>query len=169
MLQAELADPSVLALGCRDADGRLLAAARAHVDPGRPAIAEIGRLTVVPDRQGEGLGSRLLAAIEDAMPATVTELQLFTGERSKAKPAAVRPTRISRGQSSADGGWLRAHSPQQTAPTHTRERSTSGPSDEGIAPHAAGVTQLDMTVICRSMVLRMHMRCPAVRAAPDCG
>lgn len=83
MLQAELADPSVLALGCRDADGRLLAAARVQVDPGHPAVAEIGRLTVVPDRQREGLGSLLLAAIEDAMPATVTELRLFTGERSK--------------------------------------------------------------------------------------
>jgi GNAT superfamily N-acetyltransferase len=46
-------------------------------------VAEVGRLTVVPDRQGEGLGSSLLAAVEGLLPATLTELRLFTGEFSE--------------------------------------------------------------------------------------
>jgi len=44
--------------------------------------AEVGRLTVVPDRQGQGLGSRLLRALEAELPANVLELRLFTGEHS---------------------------------------------------------------------------------------
>jgi len=44
--------------------------------------AEVGRLTVAPDRQGQRLGTRLLAAVEAELPAGVTELRLFTGERS---------------------------------------------------------------------------------------
>jgi GNAT superfamily N-acetyltransferase len=80
-LAAELADPAVLALGVRDDGGRLLAAVRARVDGG---VAHVGRLAVVPDRQGQGLGSGLLAAVEAALPADVPELRLFTGERSAA-------------------------------------------------------------------------------------
>jgi GNAT superfamily N-acetyltransferase len=80
---AELADPEVLALGWRNPSGRLVAAVRARVtttdDPG---VAEIGRLTVVPDQQGQGLGTRLLAAVEEQLPATVAALRLFTGEYS---------------------------------------------------------------------------------------
>ncbi|WP_217631258.1 GNAT family N-acetyltransferase [Modestobacter sp. DSM 44400] len=45
---------------------------------------EIGRLTVVPDRQGQGLGSQLLIAVEGRLPPTVRELRLFTGEHSEA-------------------------------------------------------------------------------------
>lgn len=82
-LAAELADPAVLALGWRDTNGRLVAAARAHVSGANPDIAKISRLTVAPDRQGQGLGTRLLAAIEAELPADVTELRLFTGERSE--------------------------------------------------------------------------------------
>jgi len=79
---AELADRQVLALGLRDANGRLVAAVRAHSAAGAPQVAEIGRLTVVPDRQGQRLGTRLLAAVEEQLPAIVTELRLFTGEYS---------------------------------------------------------------------------------------
>jgi len=82
-LAAELADPAVLALGWRDTHGRLVAAARARVTGARSDTAEIGRLTVAPDRQGQRLGTRLLAAIEDELPSSVTELRLFTGERSE--------------------------------------------------------------------------------------
>jgi GNAT superfamily N-acetyltransferase len=80
-LATELADPAVLALGVRDGGGRLLAAVRARVDG---AVAHVGRLSVVPDRQGQGLGSGLLTELEDALPAAVAELRLFTGERSAA-------------------------------------------------------------------------------------
>jgi ribosomal protein S18 acetylase RimI-like enzyme len=80
-LRAELGDPTVLALGVRDDGGRLLAAVRARVDG---AAAHVGRLAVVPDRQGQGLGSGLLTALEEALPREVAELRLFTGERSAA-------------------------------------------------------------------------------------
>jgi ribosomal protein S18 acetylase RimI-like enzyme len=45
-------------------------------------VAEVGRLTVVPDRQGQGLGTRLLLALEEQLPASVTELRLLTGKHS---------------------------------------------------------------------------------------
>jgi len=82
-LAAELADPQVRAAGWRDDRGRLVAAVRARVTQVSPGVAAVGRLTVVPDRQGQGLGSRLLAAVEDQLPAGVNELRLFTGERSE--------------------------------------------------------------------------------------
>jgi ribosomal protein S18 acetylase RimI-like enzyme len=83
-LSTELAREDVLAVGWRDDAGRLLAAVRATVAAGDGTVAEIGRLTVVPDRQGQGLGSRLLDAVEDRLPACVREVRLFTGERSEA-------------------------------------------------------------------------------------
>lgn len=83
-LRAELGRTDVVALGWRDASGRLLAAVRAAIDPDTGPVAEIGRLTVVPDRQGQRLGTRLLAALEQRLPAQSTELRLFTGERSEA-------------------------------------------------------------------------------------
>lgn len=78
----ELSDPQVLALGWRDSSDRLVAAVRARTGAADARVAEIGRLTVVPDRQGQQLGSRLLATIEDQLPGSVTELRLFTGEHS---------------------------------------------------------------------------------------
>jgi predicted N-acetyltransferase YhbS len=44
-------------------------------------IVQIGRLVVEPSFQGQGIGSRLLQAIEAAFPST-GEFQLFTGSRS---------------------------------------------------------------------------------------
>jgi len=79
---AELADLEVLALGWRDPSGRLVAAVRARVTTDDSRVAEIGRLTVAPDYQGQRLGTRLLAAVEEQLPATVTALRLFTGEHS---------------------------------------------------------------------------------------
>jgi ribosomal protein S18 acetylase RimI-like enzyme len=48
------------------------------------AAAEIRRLSVAPDRQGQGLGTTLLLAAEAGLPAAVTTVRLFTGERSLA-------------------------------------------------------------------------------------
>lgn len=79
---AELDDLHVLALGWRDVHGRLIAAVRARLTGQNAAVAEIGRLTVVPDRQGQGLGTGLLTALEDQLPSSVRELRLFTGENS---------------------------------------------------------------------------------------
>jgi len=82
-LTAELNDQEVLAAGWRDEAGRLVAAVRVRVRQSAPTVAEVGRLTVVPDRQGQGLGSSLLMAVDGRLPASVTELRLFTGERSE--------------------------------------------------------------------------------------
>ncbi len=73
----------VPAAGWRDEAGRLVAAVRVRVRSSAPAVAEIGRLTVVPDRQGQGLGSSLFTAVEGQLPASVAELRLFTGEHSE--------------------------------------------------------------------------------------
>lgn len=58
---------------------RLIGAVRAHRDG---YTWQIGRLMVAPDRQGEGLGRRLLAHIEAQAPAAVTDFELFTGVAS---------------------------------------------------------------------------------------
>jgi GNAT superfamily N-acetyltransferase len=81
-LASELADPEVLALGLRDQARRLVAAVRVRVRAAAPTVAEVSRLAVVPDRQGQGLGGRLLADLEQWLPTGVAELRLFTGERS---------------------------------------------------------------------------------------
>jgi len=60
-----------------------VAAVRVRVRSSAPAVAEIGRLTVVPDRQGQGLGSSLFTAVEGQLPASVADLRLFTGEHSE--------------------------------------------------------------------------------------
>ncbi len=78
-LRAELGNPEVAALGVRE-EGRLVGAVRLR----RVGSAvELGRLTVVPDRQGKGVGTFLLSEAETAFP-QVREIQLFTGEHSTA-------------------------------------------------------------------------------------
>lgn len=79
-LIGELNDPLVIALGIRT-EGRLVAAVRLRL---RDATAELGRLTVVPDLQGQGLGTRLLATVDEMLPDQIERIQLFTGERSVA-------------------------------------------------------------------------------------
>jgi GNAT superfamily N-acetyltransferase len=80
---AELGDARVVAAGWRADTGRLLAAVRVRICGDAPVVARVGRLAVVPDRRGQGLGSRLLHAVEGLLPAGVSELRLFTGERSE--------------------------------------------------------------------------------------
>lgn len=82
-LSAELTAGDVLAHGFRsDPGGRLLAAVRVRLSGDGWTVAHVGRLAVVPDHQGRGLGTGLLAAVEERLPDTVRELRLFTGERS---------------------------------------------------------------------------------------
>ncbi len=76
-LRAELRDPDVRALGVRES-GRLIGAVRLRCVG---SAVELGRLTVVPDLQGKGVGSFLLTASESAFPET-RKMQLFTGENS---------------------------------------------------------------------------------------
>jgi ribosomal protein S18 acetylase RimI-like enzyme len=68
-------------LGIRDR-GRLVATVRLRQDPADPGTAEIARLAVAPDRQGEGLGTRLLLAAEQHARPGATTFVLFTGEHS---------------------------------------------------------------------------------------
>ena len=77
-IRAALADPAITVWGFRDG-GRLVASVRMRVAGG---VGEVGRLIVAPDRQGEGLGTALLTAAENATPPDVTVFRLFTGERS---------------------------------------------------------------------------------------
>lgn len=74
-LRAELANP---ALGVRH-DGRLIAALRWRIDG---TTAHIGRITVAPDMQGRGLGTRLLREAEQQSGAA--SFELFTGHLSVA-------------------------------------------------------------------------------------
>ena len=74
-VQSELAGP---ALGLRHG-ARLVGAVRWIVED---AVAKIGRLTVVPDLQGHGIGTRLLRAAE--VISGVGSFELFTGHRSAA-------------------------------------------------------------------------------------
>jgi GNAT superfamily N-acetyltransferase len=84
-LTGELSRPEVTAIGLRGDSDRLVGAVRlyvSYVSPADPQTAELGRLVVAPDVQGRGFGSRLLELAEYRLPASVTVLQLFTGERS---------------------------------------------------------------------------------------
>ena len=82
-LRADLADPAVTTIGLRLRPGsRLVGTAR--LATAEDGAAELGRLAVAPDLQGQGLGTRLLQLAEQALPAGVTTVRLFTGEHSVA-------------------------------------------------------------------------------------
>lgn len=78
-VRGSLRSPDVVGLGLREG-GRLLGSVRLRIDG---EVAYLGRLAVVPDRQGEGIGSTLLTACEAALPGGVQEIRLFTGSRSE--------------------------------------------------------------------------------------
>lgn len=77
-LHEELQHPAGTALGARCA-GRLVGAVRWRVDGAR---ADLGRLAVVPDLQGRGIGTRLLREAERQLQEMVREVWLFTGSAS---------------------------------------------------------------------------------------
>lgn len=60
---------------------RIVGAVRARLDG---SVLHIGRLTVAPDLQGHGIGSRLLAAVEREVAGKVDRYTLFTGHLSRA-------------------------------------------------------------------------------------
>jgi ribosomal protein S18 acetylase RimI-like enzyme len=86
-LETELADPACSALGVRD-HGRLIASLR--ISRVGASTAEIRRVAVAPDRQGQGLGTALMSAAEAALPPEVTTVRLFTGEHSIANQRLYR-------------------------------------------------------------------------------
>ena len=60
---------------------RIVGAIRAH---GEGDVLHIGRITVAPDQQGRGIGSALLAAVEDQAGPGIRRFTLFTGHLSEA-------------------------------------------------------------------------------------
>ncbi|APF34257.1 N-acetyltransferase [Microbacterium sp. AISO3] len=70
-------------LGCVALDdGRIVGAARARLDG---ELLLIGRIAIAPDQQGSGLGTALLAAVEErGRQAGAREAELFTGSLSEA-------------------------------------------------------------------------------------
>lgn len=63
---------------------RIVGAVRARV---QGTVLHVGRLTVAPDWQGYGIGSRLLTAVESHHGAAVDTAALFTGHLSAANLA----------------------------------------------------------------------------------
>ncbi|MHA3702560.1 GNAT family N-acetyltransferase [Jatrophihabitans sp. YIM 134969] len=84
-VERDLADDTFTVWGVRD-HGRLTAMVRTSLrDAGRTAF--VGRLGVVPDRQGHGLGAAVLAWAEAHVPESVTRFELITGALSSANHA----------------------------------------------------------------------------------
>jgi GNAT superfamily N-acetyltransferase len=77
-LQAELATATALKASVGH---RIVGAVRAHVEG---TVLHVGRLTVAPDWQGRGIGSRLLTAVESHHGDQVDTAALFTGHLSEA-------------------------------------------------------------------------------------
>lgn len=61
-------------------DHRLVGSIRVGLEE---AKATIGRLAVVPDLQGRGIGTKLLFAVLGYLPEDTTEVWVFTGQNSK--------------------------------------------------------------------------------------
>lgn len=77
-------------LSAQIATGQVLKAVAGHriVGTGRVRadgpVLHIGRLAVAPDRQGTGVGSLLVTALERLAPAGTVRFALFTGAKSEA-------------------------------------------------------------------------------------
>lgn len=78
-LIADLESESVITLGAWIGH-RLVGSIRVGLEPGK---ATIGRLAVVPDLQGKGIGTQLLFAVLAYLPEDTTEVWVFTGQNSK--------------------------------------------------------------------------------------
>lgn len=79
--EAFLSDAKRLSLGLRLSEGRLIAAGRITWQGRNEAY--ISRLCVAPDQQGQGLGSRMLAELEQFVKEHASRLVLATGEWSE--------------------------------------------------------------------------------------
>ena len=80
-LKAELATTTAMKASVGH---RIVGAVRAHVEG---TVLHVGRLTVAPDWQGRGIGSRLLTAVESHHGDQVDAAALFTGHLSGANLA----------------------------------------------------------------------------------
>jgi len=94
-VRAVLADPDTVVLVAR-LGHRLVGSVRARV---ADRTGHIGRLAVAPDLQGQGLGRRLTAAVEEALAGRVDRFELFTGATSEAN------LRLYRSLGYVESGW----------------------------------------------------------------
>ncbi|PYG00607.1 Acetyltransferase (GNAT) domain-containing protein [Georgenia satyanarayanai] len=78
-LRADLKRPEVVTLGAW-IGSRLVGSIRVELEGER---ANLGRLAVVPDLQGQGLGTQLLMAVLEYLPEQTKEVWVFTGQDSK--------------------------------------------------------------------------------------
>src|SRR5699024_2402409 len=78
-LEADLDRPDVVTIGAWDGD-RLVGSVRVGLEEDR---ALLGRLAVVPDLQGQGIGTQLLMAVLHYLPEDTKEVWVFTGQDSK--------------------------------------------------------------------------------------
>ncbi len=97
-LRAELVEN----LGCVALVGhRIVGAVRARI---ADELLLIGRLAIAPDQQGGGLGSQLLAAVEQrGRDAGAREAELFTGALSEANQRLYEREGYSRSETTGDG------------------------------------------------------------------
>ncbi|GIF74827.1 GNAT family N-acetyltransferase [Asanoa siamensis] len=77
-LAAVIGGPTTVLVG-RDPNGRMVVVGRGRVD--EDDTCHIGRLAVVPDLRGRGLGRLMLGAVEAAHP-RAERFELFTGAES---------------------------------------------------------------------------------------
>lgn len=77
-LRADLADPAVVTLGAW-LGHRLVGSVRVGAEGNK---ATLGRFAVVPDLHGQGIGTALLEAVPEYLPADTTEVWVFTGRDS---------------------------------------------------------------------------------------
>jgi ribosomal protein S18 acetylase RimI-like enzyme len=94
-VRAALSDPGTVVLVAR-LGHRLVGSVRARVTD---RTGHIGRLSVAPDLQGQGLGGRLTSAIEQALAGRVDRFELFTGATSQAN------LRLYRKLGYVEAGW----------------------------------------------------------------
>src|SRR5690606_38588417 len=78
-LRADLARADVVTLGAW-LGTRLVGSIRVELEDER---ANLGRLAVVPDLQGQGIGTQLLMAVLEYLPEQTKEVWVFTGQASK--------------------------------------------------------------------------------------